>query len=182
MNGTMTLLSDSGKGSEFVVSIPSKVSDSRPPKRTGRFSRNEVASAASLNILVAEDNLVNQKLIATLLNRAGHSVTIANNGREAIDLHCQGHFDLILMDVHMPELDGEQATKLIREGERSPTIPIIAVTANAIVGERERLLNLGMDGYISKPINSKELLAVVRDVGLTSSEVASELSLPQDPI
>ena len=111
-----------------------------------------------------KNNLVNQKLISTLLQRAGHNVTIANNGREVLDFHHRDTFDLILMDVHMPEIDGEQATKAIRAGDVLPEIPIVAVTANALMGDKERFIDMGMNGYISKPINTAELFDIVNSL------------------
>ena len=109
-----------------------------------------------LNVLLAEDSLVNQKLATALLEKWGHRVTVAGNGREAVDLFSSGGFDVILMDVQMPEMDGLQATETIREHEReaSARIPIIAMTAHAMKGDEERCLAAGMDAYISKPIRA----------------------------
>jgi CheY-like chemotaxis protein len=113
----------------------------------------------SLRILVAEDNLVNQKLALAMLGKMGHQVTLANNGVEAIALSGNGEFDLILMDVQMPELDGFEATRQIRRRELGSArhIPIVAMTANAMEGDRERCIASGMDDYISKPISSQSL-------------------------
>ena len=119
----------------------------------------------SLHILVAEDSPVNQKLASGLLQRDNHRVTIANNGREAVLATKNQSFDLVLMDVQMPEMDGIEATALIREMEQSTGthLPIIAMTAHAMPGDRERCLQAGMDGYVSKPIRVKELY---REIGL----------------
>ncbi|TCS72615.1 PAS domain S-box-containing protein [Sulfuritortus calidifontis] len=116
-----------------------------------------------LRILLAEDNAINQKLALSLLKKAGHSVSVANNGREAVELWQQGGHDLILMDMQMPEMDGLEATRKIRqlEHERGGHIPIIALTANIISSDRERCLQEGMDGYLAKPIHQKELYEAI---------------------
>ena len=113
----------------------------------------------SLNILLAEDNAVNQTLAVRLLEKQGHTITLANNGVEAI-AHCQSaQFDVILMDIDMPEMNGYEATKIIREQEHGNNvhIPIVAMTAHAMQGAREECISNGMDGYISKPINIETL-------------------------
>jgi PAS domain S-box-containing protein len=112
-----------------------------------------------LRILLAEDNLVNQKLAVRLLERRGHEVTVANNGREALAAIGRTPFDVVLMDVQMPEMDGLEAAAAIRSQERSrgSHVPILAMTAYAMKGDRERCLAAGMDGYISKPIRAMEL-------------------------
>ncbi|WP_197992895.1 PAS domain S-box protein [Gimesia aquarii] len=121
----------------------------------------------SLNILIAEDTPANQKVITAILNKRGHDCTIANNGREAIDYLRSDSFDLMLMDVQMPTMDGLQATTLIREqeAESNDHIPIIAMTAYAMRGDRDRCLKAGMDDYISKPIDAKKLIRLVERYG-----------------
>ena len=121
-----------------------------------------------LRILLAEDNIVNQTLALRLLQKLGHKVEIANNGAEAVELHAQGHFDIILMDVQMPVLGGFEATARIREREAAgmPRTPIIAMTAHAMKGDRERCLEAGMDGYLSKPVHAPDLVEVlINNVG-----------------
>jgi CheY-like chemotaxis protein len=112
-----------------------------------------------LRILLAEDGLVNQKVAVGLLGRRGYQVRVVNNGHEAVELLKHERFDLVLMDVQMPILDGFEATRAIREYEQSTGghVPIIAMTASAMKGDRERCLEVGMDGYLSKPINAEEL-------------------------
>jgi CheY-like chemotaxis protein len=119
--------------------------------------------AAPLRILLAEDSLVNQKLAVALLERHGHRVVVANNGREAVSAAESGSFDLVLMDVQMPELDGLEATAIIRAREKQSGIhlPIVAMTAHALKGDRERCLDAGMDDYVSKPIRAGELFRTV---------------------
>ena len=118
------------------------------------------------HILVAEDGLVNQKVAVDLLTRRGHTVVVANNGKEALQALAKEPFDLILMDVQMPAMDGFEATAAIRAQERTTGghIPIIAMTANAMTGDRERCLEAGMDGYIAKPIRSADLYASVEEI------------------
>ena len=108
------------------------------------------------NILLVEDNLINQQVALGILQIQGYSVTVVNNGREALDAHAQGAFDLILMDCHMPEMDGFEATREIRERERASIgkrVPIVALTANAMAQDREDCLNAGMDDHLSKPFS-----------------------------
>jgi CheY-like chemotaxis protein len=113
----------------------------------------------NLKLLLAEDNPINQRLATVLLERQGHSVTVANNGREALECWQANLFNAILMDVDMPEMNGYEATQRIREIEKmnGNHIPIIAMTAHAMSGAREECLAHGMDGYLSKPIDIEKL-------------------------
>ncbi len=123
----------------------------------------------SLNILLAEDNLVNQKLAVSLIQRMGHKVSVAQNGKQALEAIEREKFDIILMDVQMPEMDGLEATQTIRAKERligQQHIPIIAMTAYAMAGDRDRCLEAGMDGYVSKPINTQELFETIENMEL----------------
>jgi len=122
-----------------------------------------VPGGPRLRVLLAEDNPVNQKLACRLLERRGHTVVVAGNGRIALDLLDKEHFDLMVMDVSMPEMDGFQTAAAIRAREQgtSDHIPIIAMTAHAMKGDRERCLAAGMDAYVSKPVQAKELFAAV---------------------
>jgi two-component system sensor histidine kinase/response regulator len=126
------------------------------------------AGPRPLHVLLTEDNAVNQKLAVRLLEKRGHSVVLAGNGREAIETLARESFDVVLMDVQMPEMDGFEATRRIRESERATGrhVPIIAMTAHAMKGDRERCLAEGMDGYISKPLRPSELFEAVE--GLAS--------------
>jgi PAS domain S-box-containing protein len=128
-----------------------------------------------LKVLLAEDNVINQKLAATILQKMGHLVTIAENGEEALRKIENSYFDVILMDVQMPEMDGFQATRAIREKEKitGGHTPIFAMTAHAMSGDREKCLAEGMDGYISKPINAQELLENI-DRLVSQRETTSE--------
>ncbi len=120
-----------------------------------------------LQILLAEDNAVNQKFAVRAIEKAGHSVAVANNGREAVQAWERDRFDVVLMDVQMPEMDGLEATSRIRELEQEREVSrtaIIAMTANAMKGDKERCLRAGMDGYISKPVNRQALFAEIERV------------------
>jgi PAS domain S-box-containing protein len=116
-----------------------------------------------LRILLAEDSLVNQKLAVGLLERHGHSVIVANHGREALAAFDSGKFDLVLMDVQMPEMDGFEATAAIRgrEEETGRHIPIVAMTAHAMKGDRQRCLDAGMDAYVAKPIRAQQVFETI---------------------
>jgi PAS domain S-box-containing protein len=129
-----------------------------------------------LRILVVEDNQVNQLLATVLLTKAGHRIDIAANGLEALDAVSGRPYDLILMDVQMPEMDGIEATKRIRAmAAPARDIPIIAMTANAMKGDRERLLAVGMNDYVSKPIDKGQLfLAIASSIGIASSGPVAE--------
>ena len=119
----------------------------------------EVASVRPLRILLAEDGKANQTMAVGLLQKWGHSVELAENGLEVIEAYQRDAFDVILMDVQMPKMDGLEATRTIREleNESGHHIPIVAMTAHAMKGDRERCLAAGMDDYVSKPVRKPEL-------------------------
>ena len=129
--------------------------------RAGQAAGNDPPSR--LHILLAEDNVVNQKLAVRLLEKQGHSVVVAGNGREVLSALYERSFDLVLMDIQMPEMDGFEATQAIRETERETGthLPIIAMTAHAMKGDEERCLEAGMDSYVSKPITPRDLFAAI---------------------
>jgi CheY-like chemotaxis protein len=128
-----------------------------------------------LRILLAEDNVVNQKVAVSLLSRLGHQVTVAEDGQAAVDTYAGAAFDLVLMDVQMPTLSGYDATRRIRELEKTTggRIPIIAMTARAMKGDRERCLEAGMDDYMSKPIHGAHLQEVLRRTLSASASAAA---------
>jgi CheY-like chemotaxis protein len=123
-------------------------------------------SMRRLRILLAEDNVVNQRLVVGLLEKRGHTVVVASTGREVLTILAQQPVDLVLMDVQMPEMDGLEATAAIRtqERQRGGHLPIIALTAHAMKGDQERCLAGGMDEYVSKPIQAQELFAAMARV------------------
>ncbi|MHB8056152.1 MAG: response regulator, partial [Candidatus Aminicenantales bacterium] len=118
------------------------------------------------NVLLAEDNIINQKLAVRILERRDHKVTVANNGAEVLELMDKEKFDLILMDIQMPKMDGYQATAAIRDKEigTEKHMPIVAMTAHAMKGDREKCLESGMDDYISKPLKPYDLLKKIEYV------------------
>jgi len=160
MHGTLTVESEEGKGSVFSFTakfLPSIGEDEEPDE-------GPLPELPRLNILLADDNRLNRQLAATVLRENGHDVTPVENGQEVLDLLRAARFDLVLMDVQMPIMDGVSATRAIRtlgSGVLNPQIPVIALTAHALKGDRQRFLDSGMDGYVSKPIRVRELLRCI---------------------
>ncbi|HET9400614.1 MAG TPA: ATP-binding protein [Candidatus Acidoferrales bacterium] len=192
MSGKMWLESNPGQGSKFQFTIQCERAEAPVSQNNklaaGSPSPAEAASDArfrSLRVLVVEDNPVNRKVAVRFLERYGHTVEIAENGVQALE-HLRGRgareFAVILMDVQMPEMDGFEATKQIREGERDSGArqPIIAMTAHAMTGDRERCLNAGMDGYVSKPVRATELQREIERVLRSFSD--RQLSIVQTSI
>ena len=116
-----------------------------------------VATDHPRRVLLAEDNLVNQKIALAMLQKRGHAVDVANNGVEAVRMAAEAAYDVILMDLEMPEMGGLEATRRIRELPGLGELPIVAVTAHALAEERERCLNAGMTGFVTKPFRAGDL-------------------------
>ena len=137
------------------------------------MSAMEARTVRPLRILLAEDNAVNQKVAINVLQKRGHTVTLAVNGREAVALAASKTFDLILMDIQMPEMDGYEATAAIREMEQTTGshIPIIALTAHAMKSDEDRSIASGMDDFMAKPIHVTELIQKVEQFSRESSPV-----------
>ncbi len=149
-----------------------------------QYSKTSQVSARSLHILLAEDQPVNQLLAVRILEKRGHSVMVANNGEEALELLARESFHLVLMDVQMPKMDGFETTRTIRLQEKSSGqhVPIIAMTAYAIKGDRERCLKAGFDEYLSKPIASLSLYAMVEKMLRSAAPSLGSISeIPAKP-
>jgi signal transduction histidine kinase/FixJ family two-component response regulator/HPt (histidine-containing phosphotransfer) domain-containing protein len=176
MGGQIRVDSLSGQGSTFAVTIPFRVETPGPavPVSPPDAGTVIVGPGRNLHVLVVEDNAVNRQVLTLLLEKAGHRVSLAGNGREALEALHREPFDLVLMDLQMPEMDGLRATRLLRAHEKAVGghVPVVAVTANALQGERQRCLAAGMDDYLSKPIRSADLFAVI--ARLVGSDAVSQ--------
>src|SRR6266576_2784622 len=144
------------------------------PGAADLVTRHSIAeSRHALRILLAEDNPVNQQVATAMLLKRGHHVDVASNGREAVDAVAREPYDVILMDIQMPEMDGFEATEQIRGLPQGRSLPIIALTAHALSGERERCLARGMSGYLAKPFKAHDLFAAVEGRGAQPADTAA---------
>jgi signal transduction histidine kinase/ActR/RegA family two-component response regulator len=173
--GSMSVMSTKGEGSTFSFEIRCGLCTepkAAVQKRTVERSGENGASRERLKILLAEDNRVNQLLVVRLLQGRGHEVVVVGDGRAALDALDEQSFDLILMDIQMPEMDGLEATRILRERELKGLrlAPIIAMTAHAMKGDRDKCMEAGMTGYISKPIQPDQLFALMEDVMAQAAE------------
>jgi signal transduction histidine kinase/DNA-binding response OmpR family regulator len=169
MGGRLSMESEVGRGSTFWFTVPLRVDETTRVTSAGKKEGERDGKAQdgrSLRILLAEDNPVNQQVLTLLLEKTGHQVRAVGNGREALEALENEKFDLVLMDVQMPEMDGLRATRLLRAREKAigGRVPVVAVTANMLDGERQRCLTAGMDDYLAKPIRKDELLATIHRV------------------
>ncbi len=168
MGGELTITSVPGKGSTFRVELPAPPA----PEEDALLAMpstvpTDLPVSIDCKVLLAEDNRVNQILARTILDRLGCTVKVAVNGKDAVTAYAADGFDLVLMDCHMPEMDGYEAARRIREIEAGPPargkrVPIIAVTANALPGERDRCLAAGMDDYLAKPFRAEDIATLIR--------------------
>ncbi len=169
MGGTISFTSEEGKGSTFSCTIPLGEAEA---ERDACFASGEMATAGDAPytevitkplILVAEDEQVTRQVLGLMLQRANYECDFAENGQKAVEMWESGKYDLILMDVQMPRLNGFEATAAIRDKERTrgDHIPIVAMTAHALKEDEERCLAAGMDAYVSKPIDFKACLQLI---------------------
>jgi hypothetical protein len=161
MNGSIWVESEAGQGSAFHFTVEVRPATSICAAPCLPIAPIPTTPVRSLKVLLAEDNRVNQMLAVRLLERSGHSVSVAANGRDAVNLFENGHYDAVLMDVQMPEMDGLEATRLIRQaesdsGSKQRTL-VIALTAHAMAGDEQTCIRAGMDGYLSKPLDPRML-------------------------
>jgi CheY-like chemotaxis protein len=176
MGGAMTVDSEPGRGSTFHFTSRFQLAHSaalpaemRPvdsislQNMVGAVGVTRGRLRVNLSVLLAEDNLINQHLVKRLLEKRGHSVAVTGSGREALERVASESFDVILMDVQMPDMDGLQASMRIREIEkaRGTYTPILALTAHTMKGDRERCLAAGMDQFINKPIDAERFVEIV---------------------
>jgi CheY-like chemotaxis protein len=179
MGGSISVESQPGQGSCFRFTMRAALAEpSQDDAPTANPALGPGAEPARrLRVLLAEDHPVNRQLAVKLLEREGHSVVVAENGQEALRALAAGSFDVVLMDVQMPVMDGIEATEALRLSELGSGrhIPVVALTANAMKGDKERYLNCGMDDYLSKPIRRKELAE-------TLQRVARNARTPTDPL
>ena len=166
MNGDIGVTSEEGKGSIFWFTAVFKIGEKSDEKDESKNIQDEgLSTKRKLKILLAEDNKINQRVAIVNLKNLGHKVDLANNGKEAVELFKKNLYDIVLMDIMMPVMDGIESTRLIREIQDNQAIkkgiPIVAMTANALKGDREKLLAQGMNSYISKPFSRDQLKVVL---------------------
>ncbi|MEM9632470.1 MAG: PAS domain S-box protein [Pseudomonadota bacterium] len=184
MNGQITLESLPGAGSTFHFSVPIDVAPDQSRFQEEDADASDVALPEGLIVLLAEDNATNQIVVSHTLEKAGCDIDIANNGKEAVQAAQKRDYDCILMDISMPEMDGIEATKRIKEGRRNADTPIIALTAYSLRGDRERFMTSGMSDFLAKPVEKHDLLACIaknltshRETGTEDPPPALERSL-----
>ena len=167
MGGTISVESEIGAGTTFYVAIPFKIEPLSVAAGQGDANTDKSLAQGGFLILVAEDDLVSSLAISKLLEKKGHRIHVAHDGEEALTALRAMDFDLVFMDVQMPLMDGVDATKRIRAGEAGwakANIPIIAMTAYTMMGDREKFLSAGMNDYIAKPVDTADVLAVIERV------------------
>jgi CheY-like chemotaxis protein/HPt (histidine-containing phosphotransfer) domain-containing protein len=183
--GEVRVDSQVGKGSTFRVTLPCEVAAAAAgnmvPMQNEARGEN-LPPPPTARLLLVEDNLVNQKVVLAILRKKGYRIDVANDGREALTKLDAADYDLVLMDVQMPVLDGLEATRLIRSERRWDRLPVVAMTAHAMNGDRERCLQAGMSGYISKPVQPAHLIATIERQLASGDRHASIASTPLERV
>jgi CheY-like chemotaxis protein len=179
MGGDLTVESEEGRGSTFRLTF--KVAEAAPsaapaPSSAPAVSEKARRSMRGLRVLLTDDNAINRQVIKLFLAPQGLDIVEATNGKEALDKISTQDFDIVLLDVHMPVMDGKEAIQRIRNANQAwSVIPVIALTADAMSGDREKYLALGMTDYVSKPVDQRELLAKMHQVlGLAAPQPAAK--------
>ncbi len=166
MGGDITVTSHAGKGSTFRLSF--RAQEAAPARATAptpeRAAEPAKRSLRGLRVLLTDDNAINRQVIKLFLAPQGCDISEATNGKEALDLIAQHEFDIVLLDVHMPVMDGKEAIQRLRAEPRWKHLPVVALTADAMSGDREKYLALGMTDYLSKPVDQRELIAKMHQV------------------
>ncbi len=172
------------KQADLLRALQSAIGAGAPSLRVASRSESPRDGRRALRVLLAEDNAVNQTLVVRLLEKRGWDVAVASDGREAVAALQRQPFDVVLMDVQMPEMDGLAATAAIRQREQATGrhIPIVAMTAHAMKGDRQRCLEAGMDAYVSKPVRAQELFDAIDDLLGQSPATAREADAAHDPV
>jgi CheY-like chemotaxis protein len=177
MGGSISVESAPGQGSTFCVRLPLPAAEAPATASLADSSGGEPLYEPPMRVLVAEDNAVNQMLARRMLEKRGHAVDVVSDGKAAVEAVASRAYDLVLMDVQMPEMDGFEATQEIRQreagggGAQGRRVPIVALTANAMEGDRELCLSWGMDAYLAKPVRAEALAALLDRVSRGSLDV-----------
>ena len=161
MDGEITLESLPGAGSTFHFTVPITLADDQTPAAEDAGETTDADLPEGLVILLAEDNATNQIVVSHALERAGCDIDIANNGKEAVQAAQKRDYDCILMDISMPEMDGIEATRMIKDSRRNTDTPIVALTAYSLRGDKERFIASGMSDFLAKPVEKQDLLACI---------------------
>jgi CheY-like chemotaxis protein/anti-sigma regulatory factor (Ser/Thr protein kinase) len=164
LGGCLRCSSEEGKGSVFSVTVPLEYSPYEDSSPSASVLGGE-SPLKGVRVLVAEDDLVNQRYLVRLLEKMGCAVILAETGAQAVDALKRDSYDLVLMDVEMPEMDGIEATRRIRDPETGcldPAVPIVALTARAMWGDEQRCIHAGMDDYVSKPVDVDTVAAIIQ--------------------
>lgn len=162
MGGIIEVASKEGVGSVFRFALSFEISQNEAQITEELNVTEEEIETRPLKILLAEDNVVNQKVVIKILEKSGHEISVASSGKEAVEVFEKSTFDIILMDIQMPEMNGLEAASLIKKSAKGNKIPIIALTAHAMSGDREKYIASGMDGYVTKPIDRKKLFSAIK--------------------